>query len=122
MTVSTFRAMTIDERRLLKRLLSEDFPGRGAIQKQMSAALARTIDSEGSLEFSVTSDERAEVIHRVPVEGEYADADGVPVHVLMHVVNGVLRELEIYKADGSGISNRPDQDTINVWHQPARSS
>lgn len=40
---------------------------------------------------------------RIPVEAELPDNDGVSIHVLLHVVNGLLAELEIYKDDLSPI-------------------
>jgi hypothetical protein len=43
----------------------------------------------------------------VPVTAIFDDADGIPIYLLLHVVERKLWELEIYKADGSKIMNRP---------------
>ena len=46
------------------------------------------------------------------VEGYYSDenassSEGPQVHVLLHIVTGILATLEIYKDDGSPIKKRP---------------
>lgn len=74
-----------------------------------SASVAR-IDSDGSLQFR-TVGPNAPVLQRVPVEGRYSDgahtALGPAVNLLLHVVNGRLHELEVYKDDGSVITVCP---------------
>ena len=47
----------------------------------------------------------------MPVEAEYLDVDGVPIWILLHVVDGLLNELEILRADSAKMQNfpRPDQ-------------
>jgi len=42
----------------------------------------------------------AHVARRVPVEAELEDVDGVTIHVLLHVVQGFLNELEVFREDG----------------------
>jgi len=48
-----------------------------------------------------------------------ADADGVQVEILLHVVDGRLNELEIYKVDGSPIIKQPveapDPSSVNTY-------
>ena len=51
---------------------------------------------------------------RVPVEGSGSDSDGVPIYVLVHVVDGLAVELEIYKADGSPILSMPPPEAFEV--------
>lgn len=64
------------------------------------------IDAEGSLLFRV-SGPLANLQQRLPTEGYYFDAEGVDyrpaVNVLLHVVEGKLHELEVYKDDGSAM-------------------
>src|SRR5688500_11738830 len=103
-----FRPLTEFERQLLTRLLTVDFPGRREIQAQLQHAQVRTIDENGSLQIRGTSEELAPVVSRVPVEAEGADIDDVPVYALLHVVKGKAVELELYKADGSLISEWPE--------------
>jgi hypothetical protein len=40
------------------------------------------------------------------VEAEFEDRDGVTVHILLHVMDGFLNELEIFRED-SGRVQRP---------------
>jgi hypothetical protein len=91
-----------NERAILDRLFAADFPGRDALVDQASAALVRRIDDEGSLALETNPAlNPAAVTRRVPVEGELTDTDGVTVHVLLHVVDGYLTELEVYRDDSA---------------------
>ena len=110
-----FRPLRHTERRLLDRLFEWDFPRKDELRKQLESLLVRTVDEDGSLALSPApgsvsaqdkmshEGESADSLlkQRIPVEGRYFDADGIPVSVLLHVVNGALYELEILKADGS---------------------
>src|ERR1700760_953456 len=98
------RPLTPLERAYIDRLLAVDFPGHAQIAEQLTCTLARRIDAEGSVELVTQSDVLAPVLKRIPVEGEGTAADGVPIYFLLHVVDSQVRELEIYKADGSSIS------------------
>ena len=86
-----FRPLTEAEHELLSALLGADFQGKAALASQATGAFARAIDPNGSLEIRTRSDERAEVVRRIPVEAELEDADGVTVHVLLHVLDGVAK-------------------------------
>ena len=98
-----WRALTRRERAVLDRLLSRHFPGRDELAAQLDAALVSPIDREGSLAFQV-SGPIAMVQRRVPVEAWYSDgAPGIRVEILLHVVDGQIRELEVYKVDGSDL-------------------
>ncbi len=82
----------------------------------MAGAQARAIDPGGSLELRAANGVTADVVHRVPVEAEYDDEDSVIVHVLLHVVEGRIAELEFYKDDGSAILRRPAPADLRVTH------
>ena len=73
------------------------------------------IDEGGSLQFSIEALSSAPVLERIPVEAEYMDADGITVHVLLHVVDGKLLELEIYKDDSSLVLIPPQASKLTVW-------
>jgi hypothetical protein len=98
-TRGAFRPLGTEEKRILNPLLSADFPGREALAAQCTSASGRQIDPNGSLEFALASGPRADVVHRIPVEAEVEDQDGVTVHVLLHVMDGGLNELEIFRED-----------------------
>jgi hypothetical protein len=117
----SWRKLTEAERRLLDRLLSNPFAGRDELATQVELATISRIDSEGRLQFRTTGPD-APVAQRVPVEGSYLDGStdpfGPAVHLLLHVVNGRLHELEVYKDDGSDIVVGPFEispDQIEVW-------
>jgi hypothetical protein len=113
------RAMTTLERSFVDLLLTGEFPGREEVREQLRSSLVRQIDDEGSLQFSPQSSVAAPVTKRIPVEGVGADSDGVPIYLLLHVVDARVRELEIYKADGSSILRMPSGDEIEVIVLPA---
>jgi hypothetical protein len=82
---------------------------RGAARPNgtINGVVDRRIDAEGSLELQPSHDARpAEVVRRIPVEAETEDVDGVPIHVLLHVVNGYMNELEVYREDSARL-DRP---------------
>jgi hypothetical protein len=114
MAIKKFRRLTPDEGALIGRLLDADFPGREELRAQVAAASVREIDEDGSLEFRVRTAQTASVVRRVPVEAEARDADGGNVHVLLHVVDGRVDELEFYKEDGSRIVKRPEPEELRI--------
>lgn len=115
------RPLTGSEKALVDRLLREDFDGNRELARQIEHCRVVQVDSEGSLRFELEgSPSPASVSRRIPVEGEVADSDGVMVNVLLHVVNGLLVELEIYKEDGSPINRMPRADNIAVMVLPQR--
>ncbi len=106
------------ERGLLSKLLEKPFPGRDEINKQIKYAKVRVIDeygdNYGSLEFELQTDLKSPVEQRVPVGGIAHDIDNVPIEILLHVVDGKVKELEIVKADGSAIKAFPSIEEINT--------
>jgi hypothetical protein len=110
-----FREQTEKERELIARLLEPDFPGKETLARQMSPSRVRHIDLEGSLEFEFPLVESpAPVVKRVPIEAEGADDDGIGIHVLLHVVDGIAKEVEIYKDDGSPIERMPEPRELHL--------
>jgi len=117
----SWRKLTVAEKRVLDRLLSNHFAGRDELTAQVDRATVSRIDREGSLQFR-TVGPSALVNQRVPVEGRYPDGSDDPigpaVNLLLHVVNGRLHELEVYKDDGSDIIVGPFEappERIEVW-------
>ncbi len=114
-----YRLMSDYEASLLARLLDLDFDGRDAIVQQVRNAKVREIDEFGSIEFKVDENaQRAAVTQRVPVEGEANDSDGVPIWVMLFVVDGRIDELEICKADGTPIVRKPLPSDLEVLRYP----
>ena len=99
-----FRELRDQEKRLIDRLLETDFPGRDQILEQINNSYVREWDDRnGSLEFNVGPSPLADSESHIPVEGEFEDVDGITIHVLLHVVDGRVKDLEIYKDDSSPV-------------------
>ncbi|MEY4394995.1 MAG: hypothetical protein EBT92_18940 [Planctomycetes bacterium] len=118
MKTSSFRELKVEERALLERLLSTDFPGKEELLVQIRHCLVRGIDEDGSLEFDVqTTVDVPNVKRGVLTEGEFYDTDGGIAHVLLHVVDGKVKELEFYKQDGSTVRGIPAPMNVEVFAQ-----
>ncbi len=113
-TTEIFRAPTSYEKSILSQLLSASFPGKEQLQEQLVKVTVCPIDENGSLALRVSGGPVAKVTKRIPVEAEYPDSDGVPVHVLLHVVEGKLDELEIYREDSLMVRKRIDPQQLQV--------
>lgn len=111
----TFRPLSDTERRILNRLLQPDFPGRQELILQLESAEAEVVDKDGSLSLRADRGPDAKVMARVPTEGECPDVDGVNIHILLHVVDGRMNELEVYKEDGSSPVQLPDPDALSLF-------
>ena len=117
----TPRRPTSAERAVLAKLLAGDFPGVQDLRRQAASLRVMEALADGTLDLHVDADApRADVESRVPVEAAYDDEDGVPVMILMHVLNGVLAELEVVKADGSPIARPPAQARLDVTERLVR--
>jgi hypothetical protein len=113
-----YRSPNAIERALLERLLEQTFSGRDELSKQLDGLCVKTIDQAGSLSLRpAPSAVPAEVKQRVVAEGHYSDEDessneGPQVRLLLHVVKGLLVELEIYKDDGLPIKKTPRPEDL----------
>jgi len=102
-----FREIRAQEAALLERLLAREFPGSAELREQLRTISVAEIDADGSLRLSTRASIRAAVSRRIPVEASYVDRDGVRVHLLLHVVDGYLDELEVLREDSGPIMSRP---------------
>jgi hypothetical protein len=114
-----YRPLTESERAIFDRLLEKSFPGRNELVQQLQDLLVKRVDEEGSLSLKVSSSVLAPVQGRIAVDARYVDSDTPPdsavhVHILLHVVNGRMVELEFYKDDGSSIKKRPHPNDLVV--------
>jgi hypothetical protein len=83
--------------------------------EQWASAFVRTVDDGGSFHVQPgpqTPD--ASVLHRVPTEGEFEDLAGA-IHVLLHVVEGRMAEVEIYHSAGGRVRPSFDLERLTVW-------
>jgi len=116
MRVPDFRDPGEAEWAVLDKLLTEKFPGVDALREQSKVLRVRRIDSEGSLELQPSEKApRAEVVERVPIEGELIDRDGTAIRVLLHVVDGWMTELEVFRDAGGPPQRDLDAGELRVF-------
>ena len=96
------RPLTALERAVLDLLLSEPFPGRDELRDQAADVKVNGGCDCGcaTVDLLVSGDSipPAPVLRRVPVEA--TTTAGPAADVLLHVVNGRLNELEVFRHDG----------------------
>lgn len=116
------RPMTAPEKRMLLRLLSADFQGNATLRSQFEHVRVGAKCSCGcpSIIFDVDKSkaEKASVSNRIPIEAEAADSDGMKIHYLLHVVEGFLFELEIYREDSEKILTLPNAEALQIVFGP----
>ena len=100
---------------MILRLLTErPFPGREELLGQLDEVVAKPIDEDGSVSLQCSRPVKASVIARIPVEGEAQDRDGMMIHYLLHVVDGRMNELEVYKDDSSRVLRHAAPEDVTV--------
>ena len=99
------------EKRLILGLIEPDFYGKHLIIGQLQEAQVTEIDDSGSLWSGPPirkSDRRW-----VPVEARVRDADGGSVQILLHLANGRVRHVEIFREDGKSLIEPIDPDAVH---------
>src|SRR5579884_3568998 len=111
------RQLTPKERGILEFLLSRPFPGRDQLWRQLLTARVSGDCGCRSLRLSVDRrvTERAQVKRRIPIEAEGVDADGMKIHFLLHVVDGYMLELEIFREDSKPIIELPVASALELF-------
>lgn len=115
MTDQQAREMTANERRLIARLLETPFPGSDAVAEQLQTCLVVPVGSNGTLDFLIETGPKAEVRNSVPVEAEAEDIDGTTIHLLLHVIEGIARGIEVYKEDSSQVIKMPKPSDLRIF-------
>jgi hypothetical protein len=112
-----YRPLTEWERRIILKLLQDSpFTGRDALLVQLEHVVGQIIDENGGLSLKCSSALKAVVKTRVPVMGDVPDIDGMVIHYLLHVVDGKMNELEIYKDDSSKILRQAEPEELKVMN------
>ncbi|HNT03555.1 MAG TPA: hypothetical protein PLY12_11470 [Bacillota bacterium] len=104
----------------INKLLAIEFKGRDILVKQMENSKYELINGEGfiSIKFCVNDEkEKFPFRVRVPVEMIAFQQGRHPIMFLLHVLGGIVDELEIYTADGSLIDSKIS--VLNVNHKVA---
>lgn len=114
---NAFRSLSSGEESIIRKLLEQPFAGRDELLVQLGNCQVKTIDNDGGLQIQVGGNAvQADTVARVPVEAEARDADGATLHLLLHVVDGHLNELEIYREDGGTVQEFPTVERIAEVH------
>jgi len=112
---TNFRPLEANEIALLKKLLDHDFQGRDALRIQLFSATGRPTDEHGCLELRTGEAVEADTEIGSPTEGRCEDIDGGMIVVMLHVRNGKLHMLEIFKEDGSEILRAPTAEALVAY-------
>ena len=115
--LASARSLSELEEAIIQRLLAASFPGREEVARQVLSAkvIAECQCGCRSVLLGIEDDApKAPVNRRVPVQGMSKDADGTPILFLLHVVAGVLNELEILRADSKPVSEMPQPGSIEL--------
>jgi len=115
------RAPTEYERALFHRMMETDFPGRDVVKEQLEACQVSTVLPDGTIRIHTPVKEKAPVLFRVPVDAYGNDTkDGMSIHILLHVVNGIVEELEILKLGSDSSPNMPPVEDLKVIVYPIK--
>jgi hypothetical protein len=112
---TNFRPLDANEIALLKKLLDHDFQGCDALRIQLSSVTGRQTDEHGCLELRTDEAIEADTEIGSPTERRCEDIDGGVIVVMLHIRNGKLHMLEIFKEDGSGILRAPTAEALVAY-------
>lgn len=73
------------------------------------------LDDNGNVDFLIKTDKKASVQNSGPVEAEGEDLDGTIVYVVLHVIGGIARGLEVYEEDGSTVVTMPEHSKLRLF-------
>ncbi len=109
------RSLTPEEKGILYHLLSVDFQGRDQLLRQAQSARVTEECKECHSIVIVVDDlpeNSAPVKRRVPVHAQAVDLDDGIMHILLHIVNGFIDEVEIYREDLQSVKEMPKPSSL----------
>ena len=114
-----FRSPSETELRILSRLLELPFYGRAQLVQQLHGLRVKRIDRDGSLQLEVTSEARTPynglaVEARCPDSGTLCQTDP-HINLLLHLRDGKMWMLEIYRDDSLPIKAEPDPKRFELF-------
>ena len=113
------RLLEIIEQRILYKLLDQCTFDTSSLRPQVAIIKVQNVNDDGSiLRFeNLKSAPPAPIppIHFVPVEAIVSDTDGVKIHILLHLREGRLYEMEYLKEDGTIIMKHPDPQEMKEF-------
>jgi hypothetical protein len=120
----SFRPLTEQELGIFKKLFEINFAGKTELSEQLCGLLAKEIDDNGSLKLKVQKLVFAPIKQSVAVEARCPDSDtrcekDAHINILLHVVDGIMSMLEIYKDDSTPVLRKPEPFALHVFSQLA---
>jgi hypothetical protein len=108
------RSILPEEYAIVAKLLATPFPGNLELRRQLDNPGLQVMSMGEILRFVFKGPiEHAKTEYQVPVEAKSTDVDGMEISVMLHVVDGHLYELEMYRVDGEGISRMPTPGSLH---------
>jgi len=104
----------------ISKLFDIEFKGKEILVKQIKNSKYELINGNGFISVKFLTNEEKEEFPftvRVPVEMIASQPDRHPIMFLLHVLDGIVNELEIYTADSSLIDK--EISVLNVEHKVA---
>jgi hypothetical protein len=89
---------------LMQKMLQLDMADVHLLRQQLNTARTRGVDADGSFRVHTGGPPWNKSSERVPIEAQVVDQDDIPTKVLMHVLDELIREIEIYRVDGKAAS------------------
>ncbi len=102
------------EKQWIDLMLGINFLGRDILRRQLTCSHIILEDksySNLSLILETSSTERYLLHESVPIIMQAYQSDGVPIEFLIHIVDGFVRELEVYNA--AGLELQVDKITLD---------
>lgn len=112
-----YRELSEYEKQVIKKMCSVDFQGREIILEQFETAKVSGQCTCGCKSILIEVDHNCQKYMyplRVPIEMYSNDKDGVPIIYLLHVINGYINELEIFRADSFPMCDVSSLNNANI--------
>ncbi len=107
------------ERAVLARILSADVAGVSALRAQAVSAEGYRIDTGAGMMIYLSVDPASPVSALTGVFPLSVDAvarDGTSVEIILHVAEGRLRIIEVYRIDGEPLGELPSPESLTMGH------
>ena len=113
------RMITDRERAVLAFMITRLISGYDELLGQLAAACV-TMECRHCASIILTVDQAvtqpSPFAVRVPMMAESKDTDGMSCQLLLHIVEGYLDELEIWRGDPGPIRALPDPDSLTITY------
>ncbi|MCC7369739.1 MAG: hypothetical protein IT306_15015 [Chloroflexi bacterium] len=113
------RTLNVWEQGIIAYLLSHTFPGVEKLRAQFITAVVTEEYGSGDPSVVLLVDHsdylKANVRRRVPIEAFCNDYDEAEIQILLHVVDGYMSELEVYRPDGKDVISLPQVQSLNAF-------